>query len=1099
MLLKRLFGRRAETKAPDARQTQVADALESTEVSVRRNACRQLTDLRRLRELADTDNDAGVRELADARYRRLLCGLDANAPSLEMRLAEFSRSADSVSPEGNPGLLAQIATQANGAELRLAAIGRLEDAETLALCATNDLVASNRLAAAEGVHHKGALEQIVKAIGKRDKRVYRLARERLKQVIEQEERPQRARELGEAICERLERLGRFDNWLQDRAVLGHLEQQWQTIEADADQRLRDRFDHLRQRFLADYEAYQQQREAQLTEQESQVEHPMKDGIESSIQQQARDLSVGDHDAQLDALRTLARRASELDLSGLEQELRQLQTTWRNREHQEADSHPALAQAYRNAEQALQAQHRKLLQEAESTEQLLADLRRQNERKAAPDPRSLDALRKRCRRLPGNQAAADALAYQDKARQTATSAGPSSAVDSASGAEATSDKAVGSRTPIGAKLTADPESTSPVSTSDTAEAAERQAQLTARQEIDQLLERLERRFERHQKQILRRLEDLPGRLTELETHLNNGELKKADPLYQSISAALEHGRCAGIGREILTAADERLKGIAPQLRELRHWRRWSTDEHRAQICAQIEALAADTQHADEPSINRLKELKVEWQRLDRQGAPADDGLWERFRLAAEQIRERCRPYLEAQSALRSENRKQREALANRLEDFLAKVDWERVDWKKLHRAEREMRQAWNRLTEAPGGDHRSTRDRAIEGRFRRALRRLDRSLADERERNQAEKHQLLEQMRALSEEPDLRKAIDTAKQLQSQWHTSVPARHRDENALWQEFRAASDAVFARRAAESEARGASLRENQKTREAICQDLLALAGSEGIQSPAALEQQIGELNSRWNNTEALPIPRQAQAALNRQWREALASAKHRLSSLHEAQRWAGLERLAERAAYCDDSGRQLSEAGPSLSAGSLPAATDAAEATALDGTTEVHLCERLRQDWEALPQIEDRALAVAMDRAFDRVLSSCREPNQRGALSSLLSENLARRESLCLSLEIITQVQSPARLQAQRMQRQVERLRDRMADGETGSGDNVTALLRDWYLSCPAAPSEGLDTRFDRIKRALLDGASSEADASPAALGTSLSSHSAESVPS
>lgn len=1086
MLLKRLFGRRAETKAPDAQQTQVADALESTEVSVRRNACRQLTDLRRLRELADTDNDAGVRELADARYRRLLCGLDANAPSLEMRQTEFRRSAGSVSPEGNPALIAQVATQANDAELRLAAIGRLEDAEILALCATNDLVASNRLAAAERVQQKAALEQIVKAIGKRDKRVYRLARERLKQVIEEEERPQRARELGVALCERLERLGRFDNWLQDRAVLGHLEQQWLTIEADTDQILRDRFKDLRQRFLVGYEAYQQQREAGLTEQESQVGRSLEDGIESGIQQHAGDLSAGDHDAQLEALHTLARRASELDLSSVEHELLQLQTTERNTEQQEADSHPAFVQAYRKAEQALQTQHRKLLQEAETTDQLLADLRRQNERKAAPDQRSLDALRKRRRRLPTKPAAS-----------TAKTADPGGAFDNASGAEAASDQSTASKAPNGAEITGDPESTSPASAGDTAEAAKSQSQLTALQKIDQLLEGLERRFERHQKQILRRLEHLPERLTELEAHLNNGELKKADPLYQSISAALEHGRSARVGREILTNADERLKRIAPQLRELRHWRRWSTDEHRAQICAQIEALAADTQHADEPSINRLEELKVEWQRLDRQGAPADDGLWERFRLAAEQIRERCRPYLEAQSALRSENRKQREALAAQLEDFLAKVDWERVDWKKLHRAEREMRQAWNRLTEAPGGDHRSTRDRAIEGRFRRALRRLDRSLAEERERNQAEKHQLLEQMRALSGEPDLRKAIDTAKRLQSQWHTSVPARHRDENALWQEFRAASDAVFARRAAESEARGASLRENQKTREAICQDLLALAASEDIQLPETLEQQIGEIKSRWINTEALPIPRQAQAGLNRQWREALASANHRLSSLHEAQRWAGLEPLAERAAYCDSAGRQLSAAEPSSSIGSDDAATNTPSGITLDGTADVHLCERVKQGWEALPRIEDGALAAAMDSAFERVLSSCREPSHRGTLAALLDENLARRESLCLNLEIISQLQSPAPLQAERMQRQVERLRDRMADGETGSGDDINALLRDWYLSCPAAPSESLDKRFVRVKRALVDDASSEASAKSAALSTSLSSHRAESL--
>ncbi|MBK5941916.1 DUF349 domain-containing protein [Halochromatium roseum] len=1063
MLLKRLFGRRAETKAPAAQQTEVATALESTDVIVRRNACRQLTDLRRLRDLADTDHDAGVRELAEARYRRLLCGLDANAPPLEARLAELSCAA-------NPNLLAQTATQASDAELRLAAISQLEDAAVLTGCAINDAVAGNRLAAAERVQQKQALEQIVKAIGKRDKRVYRLARERLKQLIEQEERPQRARALGTTLCERLEGLGRYDNWLQDQAVLGHLEQQWQAIETDVDQALRDRFEHLRQRFLEDYQTYQQKQAAPpVTEHETPAEQPLEaraaPDAEQGIEQPAEPLAVGDqdHQAQIDTLQALVRRAPELDPSDLKQELQGLQIALQHAENQSGDGHPALMQGYREAERALRAQRRRRQQQTpaeqenqtgqfgqasqasqadqaqQTADQLLADLRRQSERNAVPDQRTIDAWRKRRRRLPNKPALAAASS--------------------------------------GSEVSADASNAADTNAADITETETKaQPQLTTLQEIDQRLARLEQRFERHQNQLLRKLESLPERLTELEQHLNQGELKKADPLYQSISATLDHSRAAGVGRNILSATDERLKQIAPQLRELRHWRRWSTDEHRAQLCAQIEALAADTQHADEPSINRLEELKNQWRTLDRQGAPAEEALWERFRQAAEQIRERCRPYLEAQSALRSENRKQREALAKRLEDFLAKVDWERVDWKKLHRAEREMRQAWSRLIEAPGGDNQGARDRTIEGHFRRALRRLDRSLAEERERNQAEKQDLLEQMRALADEPDLRKAIDAAKQLQSRWQTTVPARHREENALWQQFRTASDAIFARRAAESEARGASLREHQATREAICQDLLALVDAAGIQSPEALEQQIRELKIRWNDTEALPVPRQAQSALNRQWREGLAAVKDRLANLHEAQRWAGLEHLATRAAYCDSAGRRFAATASSATAESTAEANNGATNTTPveDATDERHDCNRLKQDWEALPNIEDAALAAAMDKAFDRVLTGCREPGQRSKLAALLNENLAQRETLCLSLEIISQVPSPEHLQTERMQRQVERLRDRMGDGETNGNDDSSTLLRDWYLSSPAAASAALEARFDRIKRALFKGA-------------------------
>ena len=217
--------------------------------------------------------------------------------------------------------------------------------------------------------------------------------------------------------------------------------------------------------------------------------------------------------------------------------------------------------------------------------------------------------------------------------------------------------------------------------------------------------------------------------------------------------------------------------------------------------------------------------------------------------------------------------------------------------------------------------------------------------------------------------------------------------------------------------------------------------------------MERQSSELKRRWSDTEALPVPRQAQAALNRAWREALAAVRVRLASLHEAERWAGIERLARRATYCDNAARHL------LANGAANGGSD---------------CERLQQDWQTLPAIEEQQLARAIDAAFDKVLGSCRDPQQRPALATLLEENLQRRESLCLTLEIVTQVESPERLQAQRMQRQVERLRDRMTEGEPGASDDIGVLLRDWYLTTPAAASAALNARFERINRVLREGA-------------------------
>jgi DNA repair protein SbcC/Rad50 len=85
--------------------------------------------------------------------------------------------------------------------------------------------------------------------------------------------------------------------------------------------------------------------------------------------------------------------------------------------------------------------------------------------------------------------------------------------------------------------------------------------------------------------------------------------------------------------------------------------------------------------------------MDWKGLEKTGPRASPPVWERFHKACEAVQERCRPYLEAQAAEREANRAARESVCDQIEDFLAKVDWERVDWKRVLRAERETRHTW----------------------------------------------------------------------------------------------------------------------------------------------------------------------------------------------------------------------------------------------------------------------------------------------------------------------------------------------------------------------------------------------------------------------
>ena len=136
--------------------------------------------------------------------------------------------------------------------------------DVLASCALTDALAANRSAAVELLDDRQALDRVVKNIGKKDKRVYRAARQKLKEIVEREALPERIRTKCEELCEKLERLGRFGHWVQDRAMLDLLDRQWAEIEPEADQGRKARYQELRGRFLSAYEAYRSEHEAQIS-------------------------------------------------------------------------------------------------------------------------------------------------------------------------------------------------------------------------------------------------------------------------------------------------------------------------------------------------------------------------------------------------------------------------------------------------------------------------------------------------------------------------------------------------------------------------------------------------------------------------------------------------------------------------------------------------------------------------------------------------------------------------------------------------------------------------------------------------------------------
>lgn len=973
MIFKRLFRKAPPPEQP--RPEALAEAaLDNTDVLAQRAACHGIDDVAVLRQAAEQADDLGTRELAGARYRHLLCATPGGDAQLAQLLAEITHIEDRAQLE-------HIALDAQAPQVRHAAIGKLpENAPVLVRCTLEDVLPGNRQHAAERLSERTLLEQVLKQIGKKDTKVYRLVREKLRLLNEREERPHRARIRCEELCAQLERLGQHGGWIPDRARLTLLDREYAELEADLDAPQRDAYQQRRAAFLAGYEQHARVKAEAAASRENRAARIRQMEV---LIERLRRLEQTDHEEQLASeLALIAEEWSRCNLA-LEDPAILAEPNTGDDPAQPEDPVQALLDAGQRALERVRARQR--------------ELSHQDNRQA------------RCQQLFAE--AETLLAVSGPLDQTV--------------------------------LQRLQRQFAPLAEQDSPDS----------HQIRAVLEQLGRRMHKQQRHAERKLAAAPEQLQQLADHLDAGELRKAEPLSQKLHATLDQARAAGLSRTEINRIHQRIKELQAPLRDLQRWRRWSADQGRESLCHEAEHLASNRANSElETLAARLNHLRRDWRRIDQSGTPASETYWQRFKQATDQIAAHCEPYFQARAERQRASREARRELCEQLEHFLAAVDWNSVDWKAMARAEREMRQAWNALEPI---DHQGRSGGGWEGRFRRAIARVDKALKEERQRNRAHKRGLIEHMRALADEDDLETAIANAKALQKQWHTTVAGRQQEENTLWRDFRTATDAVFARRHQQRSARHQEFQAHLDQAEAVCAQAEALGGelpAEDAAAAGSLARAWDELIQQWQDCLALPLPRQARKTLEGRWSRAQQRIQRLIDSLREQSDWQGIEQLKK----CSDFLNRMAES------------ILANERTL---TREVLLEEKARcLTRNPTPTMSDPEPNARFGNAFAALLTAVEHAEAKTALAEQCAVNHRKREELCLRLEILTHLDSPVDQQSRRMELQVERLQGKLRDGDATSLTESKHLLKDWYLAAPATEDSPLNARLARIEAAL-----------------------------
>lgn len=215
-------------------------AREDEDASVRAAAMRRLADPGLVQGMARDDADADVRKQARTLWFELMSGAHAGAPPLADRLRLLKAQDDAE-------LIEHLARRAVDAPLRKAALERVQRPALLLERALEDSDAEIRLAALARIEDETQLERVAERSRKTDKQINRLARERIEALRITRGDPAALAQRARALCERLENLLRDP---QPGEVETELAARWSEIHDRVDDALKQRWEAARQLLVA---------------------------------------------------------------------------------------------------------------------------------------------------------------------------------------------------------------------------------------------------------------------------------------------------------------------------------------------------------------------------------------------------------------------------------------------------------------------------------------------------------------------------------------------------------------------------------------------------------------------------------------------------------------------------------------------------------------------------------------------------------------------------------------------------------------------------------------------------------------------------------
>jgi hypothetical protein len=346
-----------------------------------------------------------------------------------------------------------------------------------------------------------------------------------------------------------------------------------------------------------------------------------------------------------------------------------------------------------------------------------------------------------------------------------------------------------------------------------------------------------------------LAKLEGKLAETRELLAAGNLQKAaaqlattdkeltSSKFKYISGAASHQLAAELAADLARAeAEARSRNLT----------------RRQEICSELTSLA-EPENLD-GAARQLQILRQTWLRLPPLAEAAGQDLEERFRTAEATLTAKLQ-------ALHHEEDWQLWAnlsLQEKLVEKVATLDRQN-DLEIVVKEIKESQAEWRKIGPVPAKRSRELRE-IFQSACRRNFARATPYLAELKIRRAAalaRRQEICALAATLAESDEWQKTAATLKALQEEWQTLLHDSRRDERVLYQQFRAACDRFFARRAENRQSKEEERQHHLRDKEKICEEAESLTAAPQPEYAGRFHH----LQSRWQKVGPAPKDREKE----------------------------------------------------------------------------------------------------------------------------------------------------------------------------------------------------------------------------------------------